>query len=221
MVVGAAIPAACAADRDACPSPSALPLDHVEIQQPVVVVVEPDRARARAFQQRPQLLRAETVREFESRRRAHFFETDRARRLRRWPAASNSTAIHAERPILISRLRLALCAGSSHLRRLCAAQQHRGNGIVRGALRPRVAPTQTRCSPRPRPEPALFRGHRLAARGPAIRSGWRGPPASARRTSRRSPQPPCPKRHGRALRHPAPTPEPSPPYPAAIRERDV
>src|ERR1035438_4886343 len=37
--------------------------DHVQILVPIVVVVEPYRSRARALQQRPQLLGAETVSE--------------------------------------------------------------------------------------------------------------------------------------------------------------
>ncbi len=43
-----------------------LPTDHVKIGQSIIVIVEPDAARAGAFEQRSQFLRAEAVRELDA-----------------------------------------------------------------------------------------------------------------------------------------------------------
>ena len=69
----------------------------VEIEQPIVVVVEPDAAAARAFQQRSQLLRAEAVRELDSGGRSRIFEPNRRRRgVASAPAAPHDKSENAE-----------------------------------------------------------------------------------------------------------------------------
>ena len=51
-------------------------VSHVEIRQPVIVVVEPDTARASTFEQRAQLARAEGVRKLDAGGGRGVFEAD-------------------------------------------------------------------------------------------------------------------------------------------------